>query len=308
MTYHEPPSSDERVLAASERSRVIARGRQLRRRISCLALSVVAAAGLSGGILAAVGPGEQTSTVRVISPPPTARSHVPIASILGTLPPGRTTTTVPVVVCPTNLAYTPPTVPAATSVTLDLPVGLAGSVAVYTDTLAKIKVIGPKGWACSALYGQDGSGGVSVHPASETIPFDPSASIRHVPNSSKVEGLFAGTSGACVGCTLLQACPLFPEARQTYLAQNGYDGCAKLTKPAEEATGKVADGVVAFRDPPGTPGTARPSGGVYPAVGVMTYHPGSDAGSWTETCTLPAREADFCTLSLGQFVAYYGNL
>lgn len=31
-------------------------------------------------------------------------------------------------------------------------------------------LVGPKGWHCSAMYGADGSGGIIVYPAGETVP------------------------------------------------------------------------------------------------------------------------------------------
>ena len=64
---------------------------------------------------------------------------------------------------------------------------------------------------------------------------------------------------------------------------------------------------MAFTDPPGIKGTGQPSGGQYPANGVMTYHPSAQDGSWQETCTLPASEKDVCTVVLNTFVSWYGQ-
>ena len=313
MTYHEPLSNDEKALAAQERAGVMARGRRLRRRrTGVLASSVAAVVGVSVGLVAALDHGTRDSSVRVITPTtvPASTTTTTKAStqVLGSLPPGRSTASVPVVVCPTSLPYTSPTTATEPKSTpLVLPPSLIRSVAVYTDNLARMRIVAPRGWSCSALYGQDGSGDVAVYPPGATLPFDPNYAFHSVPRSSRLEGVFGGTSGACAGCTLVQACPLFAQARQEYQAQFGGDGCAKPAKPSEETTDQISNGVVAFRDPPGVSGTGSPSGGAYPATGVMTFYSGSNLGSRVETCTLPPKDAPLCTLSLDQFVAAYGQ-
>jgi hypothetical protein len=81
-----------------------------------------------------------------------------------------------------------------------------------------------------------------------------------------------------------------------------------FTKPAEEQSTQLSSTVVEFEDPPGVAGDGDPSGGPYPANGVMVYGPGSAMdGSWTETCTLPASEHAICTLSLNEFASLYKN-
>jgi hypothetical protein len=70
----------------------------------------------------------------------------------------------------------------------------------------------------------------------------------------------------------------------------------------------IAAGIVTFEDPPGVKGDGRPSGGQYPADGVMTYHPSAqEDGSWQETCTLPASEKNICTAVLNTFISWYGQ-
>jgi hypothetical protein len=70
---------------------------------------------------------------------------------------------------------------------------------------------------------------------------------------------------------------------------------------------QLSAGVVAFTDPPGVSGDANPSGGRYPASGVMTYHPGNPDGSWTETCTLPPADKSLCTVVLDYFLDSHQN-
>lgn len=55
-------------------------------------------------------------------------------------------------------------------------------------------------------------------------------------------------------------------------------------------------------------GTGVPSGGQYPANGVMTYYPRAANGSWVETCILPPGQKAECTASLNAFLARYGKL
>jgi hypothetical protein len=69
----------------------------------------------------------------------------------------------------------------------------------------------------------------------------------------------------------------------------------------------VSATLVGFEDPPGIVGDAAHSGGRYPADGVMTYIPGSNDGSWTESCMLPGSEHNLCTAILNNFLSRYGR-
>jgi hypothetical protein len=70
---------------------------------------------------------------------------------------------------------------------------------------------------------------------------------------------------------------------------------------------QITPGVVAFEDPPEVAGDGEPSGGRYPANGVMTYYPNSGFGSWLDTCTVPTSEKPLCTAALDTFLAWYGD-
>ena len=70
---------------------------------------------------------------------------------------------------------------------------------------------------------------------------------------------------------------------------------------------RVGAGIVIFEDPPGIPGDGLPSGGLYPANGVLTYRPRAPEGSWKETCTLPGSAKDECTAVLNAFLLWYGQ-
>jgi ABC-type lipoprotein export system ATPase subunit len=211
------------------------------------------------------------------------------------------TASVPVVACPTTWGITPGPAPKTlpSSITLSLPPSLVGEVTDYSDQMKIMQVIGPKDWQCAASYGADGGGGLQVYSPNEEAP---SGSAFSNQSAEAVEG--HETSVGLLN-RLEQACPLFPSA--AVALESEYQLSCSETKPAEEQSTQLSSTVVEFEDPPGVVGDGDPSGGPYPANGVMIYIPGSDNGSWTETCTLPASEHSLCTLSLNQFVSSYAS-
>lgn len=171
-----------------------------------------------------------------------------------------------------------------------IPQALAAGLSVYADTQGVMELLGPKGWNCTAAIGADGSGRVTVYPAGA----GPSSPIA-------ITGL---ETSACAGCTLTQACPLFPSAATALRSDLGQ---ACPARPDAETVVSVAAGIVSFEDPPGVKGDGQPSGGPYPANGVMTYHQSAPDGSWQETCTLSASEKDVCAAVLNTFISWYGQ-
>jgi len=79
------------------------------------------------------------------------------------------------------------------------------------------------------------------------------------------------------------------------------------TRPDEESTYQISSGVIGFEDPTDVAGDGNPSGGPFPANGVMTYYSDAPDGSWLDTCTLPASEHALCTVVLNTFVSFYGG-
>lgn len=169
---------------------------------------------------------------------------------------------------------------------------------MYVDEQGDMKLLGPSGWVCNADFGADGSGGVSVYPTGETLPTGP------LPSNSTIEAIVGSETSACVGCRELQACPLFASAAADY--QNDYQTTCTSTPPSGESVEPIESGVVGFLDPSGISGSGNPSGGAYPANGVMTYHSGNDNGSWLDTCTLPYSQQALCTAVLNNFAQTYG--
>jgi serine/threonine-protein kinase len=221
----------------------------------------------------------------------TGSSHPHSRTATSSTAAGLVTASLPVVSCPTSLGVDRPAVSLPRSRPVAVPRALAAGLSVYADNQGVMELLGPKGWSCMASIGADGSGGVTLYPAGA----GPSSPVA----------IAGSETSACAGCTLAQACRLFPAAAK---ALRSYIGQACPARPpAAETVMRVAAGIVAFEDPPGVKGDGQPSGGQYPASGVMTYHPSAPDGSWQETCTLPASEKNVCTAVLNTFVAWYGQ-
>jgi hypothetical protein len=207
----------------------------------------------------------------------------------------------PLTVCKTSVGAssdTPANLP--TTVRVELARGSLTDLGLYSDNEGVIEVLAPAGWNCSALIGADGSSSVQVSPPGQSTIAGDSL------NGSSAELVTASQTSACVGCRESLACPLFVDAANDY-TQTFQQTCP-TTKPSSESVTEVTSHVVEFTDPPGVVGDASPSGGAYPAQGVMTYYDDlmSD-GSWTETCVLPPTESSICTAAIGDFVDRYGK-
>ncbi len=208
----------------------------------------------------------------------------------------------PVAACPTTVAIAPP--PSSTSppssLTVKVPSDLVSQLAIYADQSGIMRLLGPRGWVCAASYGADGSGGVTVYPTGEPTPDN----LQPFKSSSS-EALVGSETSACSACREGQACPLFSSAASDY--QRDYNMTCPSSRPTAERVDQIGPGVVGFQDPPNVAGDGVPSGGPYPANGVMTYYSGNENGSWLDTCTLPASQQTLCTMALNTFVAWYGS-
>jgi len=306
---HVPSVSGDTVRRASRR-RFSLPGPRILAVAACVAAAAIAAALIVNTQLA--------------SHPPTALQHPPastvpkqgraIAPSRTSIPSGSSTpaspatvpTSLPLVVCPTSFGMpSPAPVPLPASKTVTVLASVAGELEVYSNDQGTMMGLGPRGWACAAMIAADGSGGVVVHPAGESVPAGWADDWGLTPTSGDV-AVVGVEQGPCFSCTTGQACPLFPAADTAWVAAYGRP-CPGATKPASEAVDQIASGVVAFEDPPGLTGDGIPSGGTYAANGVMTYHPGNPNGSYLETCTLPGSAKAECTATLNNFIADYGN-
>lgn len=249
--------------------------------------------------------GHHALAAKTSPPAPSATSTTSTTSTTATTsnPAADVSVSLPVVACPTSQAgsaATDPTTPPST-LTASVPADLASQLSVYADEVGTMEVLAPSGWDCTASYGVDGSGGVSVVPSGEVLPGGNS-----LPAGSQDEAIVGTQNGACQGCAASQACPFFADANQ---ADPGL--CTDSSPPAEERVTQLATNMVGFEDPPNFAGDADPSGGEYPANAVMTltHDPtGSTGGgwsSWLETCTLPYSQQALCTAVLNDFASRY---
>jgi hypothetical protein len=212
----------------------------------------------------------------------------------------------PLVACPTSVAVaTPPSsVPLPASVAVTIPRSLVNDLAAYTDRSHLMVLLAPKGWACVATYGADGSGGIVVHPGSESAPTSSWGAGWHLPRGSHNEGVTATQTGGSSAQAAAQACSLFPNAASTFRAAFGRscpEGSTHQTSYRQSRT------IISFYDPPGVQGIGIPSGGAYPANGLLTYAAPSVPGSYLATCTLPTASGTLCRSVLGAFVRVYGT-
>jgi hypothetical protein len=206
----------------------------------------------------------------------------------------------PLVSCPTSYGVPPSaSAPLPSNIAISVPSDLANQLAFYSDQGGIMELIAPRGWDCSALVGADGSSTVKVFPPGEQAPTESAFSAQ------QQEAIVGSQTSACLGCRELQACPLFSDAAADYL--NDYHMNCSEARPAEETIYQINSGIIGFEDPPDVAGDGNPSGGPYPANGVMTYYSGNEDGSWLDTCTLPNSEHALCTVALNAFVKSYGS-
>jgi hypothetical protein len=208
--------------------------------------------------------------------------------------------TLPVVSCPTTFAITtpPPTVLIPASLTVDVPAALAHTLAVYVDSNSIMRLLAPKGWKCAASFGADGSGIFTIVPKGGPLPTG-----LQEPNSSD-QAISATETGGSPVQAAGDACAYFPAAAAAAESDLG-QGCSP--RPTSETVDPINSNVVAFEDPAGVKGSGDPSGGQYPANGVMTYSPTNEPGFYLDTCTLPQSDHVTCTAVLNDFVLQYGQ-
>ncbi len=275
----------------------------------CLAALILAACQSSSAPLSATTTSSHSATT--VSPttsgPAPARNVVPTTISLGQ----STPVAVPVVVCPTGYGSSPPpTANLASAITETIPEALVGKVAIYVDAGGVMKLLGPSNWSCVGGYGADGVGGIWLYPPGASAPSvieAMQACESDVPGcnlwASNYQAFIGHETSACLFCALSQACELFSAAAN---ANNiAYPQAPCPPKPAGETSTVLGATEVEFVDPPGVKGNGVPSGGDYLATGVMTYVPHSPAGSWMETCTVPAALEVVCNASLNLFALSY---
>lgn len=216
------------------------------------------------------------------------------------------TTALPLVECVTGTGTGSAPKPLPPTKAMSVPGSMSGRLAAYTDDQGELYLVAPLGWACQASVGADGNDSIAVYPPGEvgTSEF----ALGHTwPKSA--QAVTGDLLPACYACFVGQACRFFPAAEHDLVRVYGSQlSCSRI--PTGEGVSRVSPTVVAFADPPGVAGTGEPSGGEYPAVGVVTFKQGSGTvtyGSATETCTLPKSDRAECTAVIDAFVAAWDH-
>ena len=195
--------------------------------------------------------------------------------------------TVPTVRCPTTFGLPPPHPRAPARIAVrGHPRSVTGLVA-YTNT--DLYLIAPAGMACSGIVAADGGTQVLAWPTGDRAPHQHSSEA----------GLSLTLDPACSSCRAVDACPFFRAvARRLQLP-------CTTSIPAHETVEHVGRQLVLFADPPGVAGDGFPSGGPYPAnglVGITTRY----SEVYRATCTLPPTRHAVCTTTLNDVIARYG--
>ena len=201
------------------------------------------------------------------------------ATLTGSAASVASTTTVPVIHCPTTygVAQPPPRLPGRLAVS-------AGTRAVagldaYSD--GALSLLAPAGMRCHAVVTADGGASIVITAGSTTHVREPA-----------VTAYFADTPGSAGSL----ACPLVPRAAQQLSGRP----CPR-SKPASESTQSAGQGTLYFNDPPHVHGDGAPSGGADPAHGAIEFVAatrGLNGYAFVATCTLPARQHGRCATIL----------
>ncbi|HXW80705.1 MAG TPA: hypothetical protein VEJ84_14480 [Acidimicrobiales bacterium] len=210
-------------------------------------------------------------------------------------------TTVPLVECvtATGAASSPKPFPATRQVSV--PKSLANQLAAYSDDQGELYLVAPRGWTCQASVGADGNDSIAVYPPGE-VGTSKFALGHNWPKSA--QAVTGDILPSCLACYVGQACTFFPDAEKDLVREYGKQiTCASL--PTREGILRLSPSVISFSDPPGVIGTGEPSGGDFPAEGVVTFKEGTGGttyGSAMQTCTLPPNEHALCTAVIDAFV------
>ena len=258
---------------------------------------------------ATLGATTATTTLRIsrFGVPVAVTAPSPVETSTGPAPPSAVTPattggpdlsagpTIAVTQCSTTYgAGRPPKAPDFPAIPVNLPESLATELSFYTtDTNGVPPVLGPAGWACTALVGADGSTILTIYPTGGAGP---------KPGTVGQPSVIARSDSACQGCVYGTVCRFVPGAASQLGYSSSGIGCGPA--PAGESTywikGSASasypiNDVIAFHDP-ATPDSTD---------GVVLYDkPGQGNGAASEDdCTLPMSQHPLCTAILNNFSA-----
>lgn len=164
----------------------------------------------------------------------------------------------------------------------------------------RLTVLGPAGWACTALVAADGGQKLDVYP-----PGKPDYASELAPKGAELVEVQGEYTGHIPGAQLV--CGLFPNsAAASEVQQDGLPG-PQCQAPSGEKTTRFSPDVVAFSDPAGVAGTGTGSGGSLTSMGAAMY-PQLAFGATDSvnvavlSCTLPSKLANLCQVIEGDFL------
>ena len=203
----------------------------------------------------------------------------------------------PVISCTTTYGGQTPAVPPFVASQLPTTTTAKG-LSYYSNGL--ITVMGPAGWACSALVAGDGGQNLSVYPpGSPGIGNSSATTPKNAPNVSFTLEYTGHIPGADVVCSF------FPKSAAATFVQSAQQPCPGL--PAGEKTTQLTPDVVTYVDPPGVVGAGAGSGGTLTSIGAAVYPQlpfGGDDSVNVDvlSCTLGGKLAQLCRPIEGDFV------
>jgi hypothetical protein len=152
-------------------------------------------------------------------------------------------------------------------------------------------MLAPAGWTCGGSVGSDGNMLLSI-----------SASGQSASQAADTLGVSAFIASARLGPAIYLACPYFATAA----AAASQRGLPCQTRPAGEIVHQGGANFVEIQDPPGVSGLLSPSGGDYPANGVVVWEPSTEYSAQA-VCTLPEQQHQICTAVLNDFLHRYAT-
>ncbi len=162
----------------------------------------------------------------------------------------------------------------------------------------QITVLGPVGWACSALVAGDGGQALAVY-----LPGKPDYTAVPIPKGAQVVEVFDDYTGHIPGADLV--CGFYPHSVAASFASSDGESCP--IPPAREKVATLTPDVVTFSDPPEVSGSASGSGGSLASIGASVYPQLADGDTDSVdvsvlSCTLPAKQASLCRAIEGDFL------
>jgi hypothetical protein len=219
-----------------------------------------------------------------VKPKPTTQPSAPRIGVL------------PVISCNTTYAAGSPP---STFVARQLPTtSSTRGLTFYSN--GRLTVLGPSGWACTALVAGDGGQKLDVYP-----PGKPDYASELAPRGAELVEVQGEYTGHIPGAQLV--CGLFPKSAAASEVQQASLPGPECRAPSGEKTTKLTPDVVAFNDPAGVAGTGTGSGGSLTSMGAAVY-PQLAFGATDSvnvallSCTLPRKLASLCRAIEGDFL------